>query len=63
MPTAFALFATPIGSCAIAWGDHGIVALQLPETSEGASDGGWSGAFPPQSRLSLFRTCAAPSIW
>jgi methylated-DNA-[protein]-cysteine S-methyltransferase len=28
---AFALFATPIGRCAIAWGERGIVAVRLPE--------------------------------
>ncbi len=27
----FALFATPIGRCAIAWGERGIVAVRLPE--------------------------------
>jgi methylated-DNA-[protein]-cysteine S-methyltransferase len=30
----FALFATEIGSCGIAWGEHGIVGAQLPERSE-----------------------------
>jgi len=32
--TRFALFDTAIGRCGIAWGDAGIVALQLPEASE-----------------------------
>jgi methylated-DNA-[protein]-cysteine S-methyltransferase len=27
----FTLFGTPIGECAIAWGAHGIVGVQLPE--------------------------------
>ena len=31
--TGFALFDTAIGRCGIAWGDAGIVALQLPEAS------------------------------
>ncbi|MEO8336712.1 MAG: methylated-DNA--[protein]-cysteine S-methyltransferase [bacterium] len=30
----YALFATPIGACGIAWGERGIVAVQLPEASE-----------------------------
>ncbi len=33
----FALFDTPIGSCGIAWNDHGIVALQLPAHSARAT--------------------------
>jgi len=31
---AFSLFETPIGTCAIAWGERGIKALSLPEKSE-----------------------------
>jgi methylated-DNA-[protein]-cysteine S-methyltransferase len=31
MTTAFTLFETAIGSCAIAWGGSGVLALQLPE--------------------------------
>jgi methylated-DNA-[protein]-cysteine S-methyltransferase len=30
----FALFATPIGRCAIAWSERGIVAVRLPERRE-----------------------------
>jgi methylated-DNA-[protein]-cysteine S-methyltransferase len=30
----FALFDTPIGHCAIAWGERGVVGVQLPEASE-----------------------------
>jgi len=37
MTLAFALFATPIGSCAIAWGPRGIVGVQLPQADEGAT--------------------------
>jgi methylated-DNA-[protein]-cysteine S-methyltransferase len=32
--TGFALFDTPIGRCAIAWGKRGITAIQLPEADE-----------------------------
>jgi methylated-DNA-[protein]-cysteine S-methyltransferase len=31
MSTAYALFETPIGDCAVAWSGSGVVALQLPE--------------------------------
>jgi methylated-DNA-[protein]-cysteine S-methyltransferase len=31
---SFAIFETAIGACGIAWGDHGIAAVQLPEASE-----------------------------
>lgn len=33
----FALFATAIGACGIAWGPRGIVGVQLPEGGEGAT--------------------------
>jgi methylated-DNA-[protein]-cysteine S-methyltransferase len=33
LETGFALFATAIGACGIAWGGHGIVGVQLPEGS------------------------------
>ena len=33
----FALFETSIGRCAIAWGERGIVSLQLPEADENAT--------------------------
>jgi methylated-DNA-[protein]-cysteine S-methyltransferase len=33
----FFLFDTPIGTCGIAWGDRGVVGVQLPEGSEMAS--------------------------
>lgn len=35
--TGHALFATGIGVCGIAWGAHGVVALQLPEAQPGAT--------------------------
>ncbi len=31
--TSFAIFETAIGACGIAWGERGIAAVQLPETS------------------------------
>lgn len=31
MTLAFSVFETPIGTCGIAWGDHGVVGVQLPE--------------------------------
>jgi len=34
MSISFCLFKTPIGACGLAWGDGGIVALQLPEASD-----------------------------
>lgn len=33
----FTLFETPVGRCGIAWGERGIVALQLPEASEASA--------------------------
>jgi methylated-DNA-[protein]-cysteine S-methyltransferase len=32
----FALFETEIGTCGIAWGTHGIVGVQLPESTDAA---------------------------
>ncbi len=32
MTSAFALFDTTIGRCGIAWGDRGVVGVQLPES-------------------------------
>jgi len=31
---AFTIFETAIGPCAIAWGEHGVIGVQLPEPSE-----------------------------
>ncbi len=33
----YAVFATPIGACAVAWGERALTAVQLPEASEGAA--------------------------
>src|SRR5215470_2470901 len=32
----FLLFGTPIGACGIAWGEQGVIGVQLPESSEAA---------------------------
>lgn len=45
MAEAFALFDTAVGRCAIAWGNRGIVGVQLPERSEG------------ETRARLLRRC------
>lgn len=37
MTHAFALFSTPIGTCAILWGKRGITGLHLPQTDERAT--------------------------
>lgn len=38
MPTqAYALFATPIGHCGIAWSERGLTGVQLPEQDEAAT--------------------------
>jgi methylated-DNA-[protein]-cysteine S-methyltransferase len=37
MDRGFLLFDTPIGLCGIAWGDRGVVGVQLPEGSEVAA--------------------------
>jgi methylated-DNA-[protein]-cysteine S-methyltransferase len=34
---SYTLFRTAVGTCGIAWGDNGIVAVQLPEASESAT--------------------------
>ncbi len=35
--TGFTLFDTPLGRCAIAWGERGVVGLQLPEARESST--------------------------
>jgi len=42
---AYALFDTPVGRCAIAWGSRGIIGVQLPERSSEAT------------RIRLMRLC------
>jgi methylated-DNA-[protein]-cysteine S-methyltransferase len=46
MSISFCLFKTPIGSCGIAWGERGIVALQLPEASDERTRGRLLKRFP-----------------
>jgi methylated-DNA-[protein]-cysteine S-methyltransferase len=43
---SFALFNTAIGACGIAWGDRGIAAVQLPETSEQKTESRLQRRFP-----------------
>lgn len=42
----FALFGTPIGTCAVAWSEYGIAGLQLPEASERATRAKMKQRFP-----------------
>lgn len=37
MTTGLALFDTAIGRCGIAWGEHGLLGVQLPEPSDAAT--------------------------
>jgi methylated-DNA-[protein]-cysteine S-methyltransferase len=36
--TSFSLFATPVGTCAIAWSNNGLVGIQLPEGDAAATE-------------------------
>jgi len=45
-PHGFALFATAIGACGIAWGPGGIAGVQLPEGVEGATRARMRRRFP-----------------
>jgi methylated-DNA-[protein]-cysteine S-methyltransferase len=57
----FALFDTPIGFCALAWGPHGLLGVQLPEADEGATRARMrrrfarlaEGAAPPEARRAM----------
>jgi O-6-methylguanine DNA methyltransferase len=44
--SGFTLFDTPIGSCAVAWGERGIAGLQLPEAGSGATRARMKARFP-----------------
>jgi methylated-DNA-[protein]-cysteine S-methyltransferase len=44
--SAIALFPTSLGLCGIAWGDGGIVGVQLPEEDEGATRARMTRRFP-----------------
>jgi methylated-DNA-[protein]-cysteine S-methyltransferase len=37
MTTTFALFETPIGHCALMWGEHGLIGAALPESTTAAT--------------------------
>jgi len=50
---AIALFATPLGSCGIAWGDGGIVGLQLPEQDDDRTRARLIERFPGSPELPL----------
>ena len=43
---AFALFATEIGACGIAWSERGVIGVQLPEGSEPATRARLQRRFP-----------------
>jgi methylated-DNA-[protein]-cysteine S-methyltransferase len=59
--SGFTLFDTPIGLCGIAWGDRGVVAVQLPEADEGKTrarllrrfPGARTASSPPEARRAL----------
>src|ERR1700738_3442696 len=46
METSFTLFDTAIGSCAIAWGERGILGVQLPEADATRTRARMRGPFP-----------------
>jgi methylated-DNA-[protein]-cysteine S-methyltransferase len=56
---AYALFDTAIGRCGIAWSEHGIVALNLPEPTDEATrarlrrKGGTHETVPPPRVISV----------
>lgn len=53
MPThAYALFPTPLGHCAIAWGVQGLTGVQLPEPDEAATRACMARRFPHSAQVS-----------
>src|SRR5690348_10137815 len=44
--TAFALFETAVGTCGVAWADHGITGTQLPEADVAATRARLQQRFP-----------------
>ena len=50
--TGFALFATPIGHCAIAWAGSGIIGTQLPENDANATRARMQRRFPAAAQAS-----------
>jgi methylated-DNA-[protein]-cysteine S-methyltransferase len=63
---SFALFDSPIGTCGIAWGERGVVAMQLPEAREAATrarllhrfPGAHEASPPPDVQVALDRVVA-----
>jgi methylated-DNA-[protein]-cysteine S-methyltransferase len=53
----FTLFATPIGACGIAWGEHGLVGVQLPEGDEAITRARLA------RRFGAAKECAPPPTW
>ena len=49
---AFNLFATPIGTCAIAWGPQGVTGLSLPEAQENRLRARFKARFPAAEEAS-----------
>ena len=47
----YALFPTAIGSCAIAWGVHGITGVQLPEQDEATTRARMASRFPSSTEV------------
>jgi methylated-DNA-[protein]-cysteine S-methyltransferase len=45
-PQGLTLFATPIGHCGLAWGDHGVVGVQLPQATQARTQARLAGRFP-----------------
>lgn len=45
-PQGLTLFGTSIGCCGLAWGEHGIVGVQLPQASEARTRERLEGRFP-----------------
>lgn len=43
---AYALFPTPIGQCAVAWGAHGLTGVQLPEQDKATTRARMAQRFP-----------------
>ena len=44
--TGFALFTTPIGACGIAWNEHAVTGVQLPENDEASTRSRMQRRFP-----------------
>jgi methylated-DNA-[protein]-cysteine S-methyltransferase len=51
MAGGFALFDTPIGRCGVAWGEHGVAGVQLPEASDRETLARMFNRFPTAAEL------------